>query len=471
MQTQSLTVQQPQALTAHQYQKDQIELIKKTYAKGATDTELALFVEVAQRKGLDIFSRQIHLIKRKNRKTGEDEISIQTGIDGYRLLAERTGKYEGQVGPFWCDEKGEWKDVWLSSKPPAAAKVGILKSGCKEPFYAVALFREYAQTDYNGNPIALWARMPANQLSKCSEALALRKAFPSEMSGIYTQEEVAQAENAIDIEAETVEQKPPAKTPRAALKAVPKQEPITIEAGPVIERATEPEDIAFSNKTAAELGGVQVEDDPLPEFTERDSDETAAQIESERLGLIEELRAASKAYLQCFDKDEDAIAIAWEQYVEKYDVNNQTRGWLRNRIEMAQAATVKARVNIEPVVLTDTQAKSLPGQLPDGRKKMQRENAEGKPVAVLEHEGSHMKGRQATNEESTQNLNYWIEHWRTHPRDGQDLATIRAKVARVVGEFHDWSDLNGADLAKAIRVLQEWRPDLDTQTSQKGAKK
>ena len=138
---------------------------------------------------------------------------------------------------------------------------------------------------------------------------------------------------------------------------------------------------------------------------------------------------------------------------------------------MAQAATVKARVNIEPVVLTDTQAKSLPGQLPDGRKKMQRENAEGKPVAVLEHEGSHMKGRQATNEESTQNLNYWIEHWRTHPRDGQDLATIRAKVARVVGEFHDWSDLNGADLAKAIRVLQEWRPDLDTQTSQKGAKK
>jgi len=179
------------------YRPDQVQLIKDVYAKGASDNELALFIEVAQRKGLDIFSRQVHLVKRYDSQLQREVMEPQTGIDGYRLMAERTGKYEGQLGPFWCGPDGEWKDVWLSDAPPSAAKVGILKTGCREPFYAVALYKEYVQTKRDGTPNSMWKKMAANQLAKCAEALSLRKAFPGDLAGIYTAEEMAQSLNPV----------------------------------------------------------------------------------------------------------------------------------------------------------------------------------------------------------------------------------------------------------------------------------
>lgn len=201
-----------------QFNAEQRALLKATVAKGTSDLEFALFCEVAQRTGLNPFARQIHAVMRKV-KEGDSWVSrmtIQTGIDGYRLIAQRTGEYVGQVGPEWCGPDGEWRDVWLSSTPPSAARVGVWRRGFVEPVWGVATLASYQQTTGQGEqarPTAMWARMPDVLLAKCAEGLALRKAFPQELSGVYTDDEIDQADSG---PAPTSERKPSIAPPKAS---------------------------------------------------------------------------------------------------------------------------------------------------------------------------------------------------------------------------------------------------------------
>ncbi|MEV4966691.1 phage recombination protein Bet [Streptomyces sp. NPDC024062] len=178
---------------------DQVAVLRQAgITQQVTAAELSGFLHLCQRTGLDPFSRQIYLIGRYSKKDGRDVYAPQTGIDGYRVIAQRvtaqTGGTYGYEDTVWCDPSGRWRDVWLAAEPPAAAKVTVIRNG--QRFSAVAAFREYAQTWPDGNPKGLWGKMPAGQVAKCAEALALRKAFPHDLAGVYTAEEMAQAEDA-----------------------------------------------------------------------------------------------------------------------------------------------------------------------------------------------------------------------------------------------------------------------------------
>lgn len=178
------------------FSQEQIDVIKRTIAPaGTTDAELSLFLMVAQKTGLDPFSRQIYFSERKSQVNGQwtNKKTPETTIDGFRVIAERSGVYGGQLGPFWCAADGLWKDVWLSDAFPSAAKVGIIRKDFQEPLWGIALFDEYVQRNKEGQPNSMWTKMGANQLAKCAEALGLRKAFPRDLSGMYSREEMAQS--------------------------------------------------------------------------------------------------------------------------------------------------------------------------------------------------------------------------------------------------------------------------------------
>lgn len=169
---------------------EQIQLVKDTVAIGATDDELQLLFYQANKTGLDPLSKQIHLIKRWNSKLKKEVATIQTGIDGYRVIAERTGSYAGQDEPsFEYAKRGD--------RIPLSASVTVYRiiMNQRVGFAATAFYDEYVGLKKDGQPNSFWAKMPKGQLAKCAEALALRKAFPNDLSGIYTIEEMGQTNN------------------------------------------------------------------------------------------------------------------------------------------------------------------------------------------------------------------------------------------------------------------------------------
>jgi len=192
-----------------------------------TNVELAAFMHLCQRRDLDPFTGQIHLVGRYDSRKGRKVYRSQTSIDGYRIVAQRSGEYAGQTEPQWCGPDGKWVDVWLAEEAPSAARIGVHRVGFVQPVYAVAKWSSYAQKNKKGELTGLWRNMPDHMLAKCAEALALRKAFPQDLSGLYTTEEMGQSDG-IEIVDEapapkkrTVQRKPVPETPEPSLDDEP----------------------------------------------------------------------------------------------------------------------------------------------------------------------------------------------------------------------------------------------------------
>ena len=186
----------------------QVDLIKSQIAVGATDDELKLFLHVADKSGLDPLSKQIYFIKRSGKMT------IQTAIDGFRSIADRTGQYVGSSDPIF-EGKGEKPDK-------ATVTVNKVVQGVMGSFTASARWSEYYPGKGQG---FMWDKMPHTMLGKCAEALALRKAFPAQLSGLYTGDEMAQAGNEGIPNTKTIDPKAGSKGLEKVLTA-PEPEPV-----------------------------------------------------------------------------------------------------------------------------------------------------------------------------------------------------------------------------------------------------
>ena len=175
--------------------KAKMEVIRNTYCKGCTNDEIDLFSYVCKRTGLDPTQGQIYPVKRPERQkdgTYKEVMTIQTGVAGLRLIAERTGRYcPGREPTFTYDKNGNLFSATSYIKKQT-------KDGTWHEISRTAIWKEYVQTTKEGRPTKFWDKMPHGQLAKCAETLALKVGFPAELSGLLSDDEMGQADNPIN---------------------------------------------------------------------------------------------------------------------------------------------------------------------------------------------------------------------------------------------------------------------------------
>ena len=170
----------------------------------APEGDKQVFLHVAQRTGLDPFAKQIYMIGRKDKKSEKRgnqwvdvwtvKYSIQTGIEGFRVIRSRAERDEGVRGilseAVYYDGKGQEYDTWYFQQPPVIVKMTYTvrdRNGIETPYVSKLRFDEYRQTRKDGDAQVLsgqWATKPVHMLEKCTEADVYRKAFPQDYSGV-----------------------------------------------------------------------------------------------------------------------------------------------------------------------------------------------------------------------------------------------------------------------------------------------
>ncbi len=176
----NLSVVQKEAIV---FDQSKVDLIRKTVARDLTPNEFDLFISIAKARGLDPILNQIHAVVRGDGEKAK--VNFQVGIDGLRLIAARTGEFAGRDETIFEYKSG--------THHPERAKVTVYRfvNGVKCAWTASAKWDEYFPGDKLG---FMWKKLPETMLEKCAEAKALRMAFPNDLSGLYVNEEMDQAE-------------------------------------------------------------------------------------------------------------------------------------------------------------------------------------------------------------------------------------------------------------------------------------
>ena len=140
-----------------------------------TEEQMEYFLRIAKERKLDPDLKQIYPIMRAGKLT------IQTGIDGFRIIAERTGKYSpGKDTKFLFDKNNNLFGATVYVKK-------CTFDGTWHDVSATAYLHEYCGSS------KIWRQMPSVMIEKCAESRALRRAFPEAFSGIYSDDEMDQA--------------------------------------------------------------------------------------------------------------------------------------------------------------------------------------------------------------------------------------------------------------------------------------
>jgi phage recombination protein Bet len=166
--------------------------LKSSLYPGASSASVLMVIDYCAARKLDPLKRPCHIVPIEV-KVGDKyewrEIVMQ-GIYELRTTAQRTGQYLGhsvpEYGPI-TTLKGvtapEWCAITFYRAHPSI-------EGDRIEFPITTFFREVVATNREGKPNARWSRAPVQMLTKCCEAAGLREAFPDEIGGEHTAEEM-----------------------------------------------------------------------------------------------------------------------------------------------------------------------------------------------------------------------------------------------------------------------------------------
>lgn len=158
---------------------------------GAKDESILLAVDYCKARKLDILKKPCHIVPMSvtDAKTGNKQWRdvIMPGIYEQRITAFRTGQMAGQDEPIFGDIV-TFKGVDV----PEWCRVTVYRfiNGERCAFSHTEYFKEACATTKDGTLNSMWSKRPRGQLAKCAEAGALRKAFPDELGGVMTAEEI-----------------------------------------------------------------------------------------------------------------------------------------------------------------------------------------------------------------------------------------------------------------------------------------